>query len=67
MKLRLNLAIKLFEMKFKQMESGKETMTEMLSFVTGLGLVALKDLYRDDYEMHIRIESLLIEVLNEEY
>ena len=67
MRLRLNVALKLFHIRFKQIESGKETMTEMLSFVAGLGLVALKDLYKEDYELHIRLESLLIEVLNEEY
>jgi len=54
-------------MRFKQMESGKETMIQMLSFVSELGMVTLKNLHEDDYELYIRLEQLLIETLNEAY
>jgi len=43
-------------MRFKQMESGKETMIHMLSFVSELGMVTLKTLHEDDYELFIRLE-----------
>jgi len=42
-------------------------MDEMLAFVTNLGMVQLKDLNGDDFELHIRLESLLIETLKEAY
>jgi len=54
-------------MRFNQMMSGKEKLTEMLSFVGKLGMVPLKDLYDDEYELIIRLESLLIETLNQAY
>ena len=42
-------------------------MDEMLAFVTNLGMVQLKDLNEEDYELHIRLESLLIDTLREAY
>jgi len=49
------------------MVSGKEKLAEMLSFVGKLGMVPLKDLFDDEYELIIRLESLLIETLNLAY
>jgi len=49
------------------MEEKRETLDEMLSFVTSLGLVPLKDLNEEDFELHVRLESLLIETLREAY
>jgi len=49
------------------MEEKKETLDEMLSFVSGLGKVPLKNLNDEDFEMHVRLESLLIETLREAY
>ena len=42
-------------------------MEEMLEFVTNLGMVQLKDLLQDDYELHVKLEQLLIETLREAY
>ncbi len=42
-------------------------MAEMLSFVKELGMVSLKSLYDDEYELHIRLDQLLVETLNEAY
>ena len=39
----------------------------MLSFVTNLGMIPLKDLNEEDYELHIKLETLLIETLREAY
>ena len=49
------------------MESGKETLSEMLSFVSQIGMVALKNIYEDDYELDVRLETILIETLNQAY
>jgi len=49
------------------MNERRETVDEMLSFVTNLGMSALNDLNEDDYELHIRLESLLVETLREAY
>jgi hypothetical protein len=56
MKVRLSQALKLFQLRFKQMETGKESLAEMLSFVKELGLISLKSLHEDEYELHIRLE-----------
>jgi len=42
-------------------------MEQMLAFVANLGMVQLKDLNEEDYELHIKLESLLIETLREAY
>ena len=39
----------------------------MLSFVTNLGMCPLKDLNEEDYELHIKLETLLIETLRDAY
>ena len=67
MKVRLVLALRIFDLRFKQMEAKQDKMDEMLAFVTNLGMVQLKDLNGDDFELHIRLESLLIETLKEAY
>lgn len=67
LRFRLGQQLKFFGMRFNQMMSGKEKLTEMLSFVGKLGMVPLKDLYDDEYELIIRLESLLIETLNQAY
>ena len=54
-------------MKFRQMEENKESMSEMVSFVDNLGFVDFWDLIKDDYDLHVRLESLLIETLKENY
>lgn len=45
----------------------KETLDEMLSFVSNLGMVPLKDLNESDFELNVRLESILIETLKEAY
>ena len=42
-------------------------MEEMLSFVGGLGMVALKNLSVEDFELDVRLESILVETLREAY
>lgn len=66
-KVRLTQALKFYSMKFKQMEEKKESLDEMLSFVTGIGMVPLKNLNDEDFELHVRLESILIETLREAY
>ena len=45
----------------------RETLAEMLQFVANLGMSALKDLHEDDYELHVKLESILIDTLREAY
>lgn len=67
MKVRLGNAMKIYNVKFRQMEQRKESLDEMLSFVSRLGMVPLKDLNETDFELNIRLEFLLIETLKEAY
>ena len=67
MRVRLTQAIRFFDLRFKQMENKQDKMEEMLAFVTNLGMIQLKDLSEEDYELHIRLEALLIETLREAY
>ena len=67
MKVKVEQALKIFKMKFRQMEEKKDSMAEMLAFVDKLGMVELWDLNKDDYDLHVRLESLLIETLKEAY
>ena len=39
----------------------------MLSFVSRLGMVPLKDLHEQDFELNLKLESVLIETLKEAY
>ena len=67
LKFRLSQSLKFFKMRFRQMEERQETESEMLSFVSGLGMVALKDFGDPDFEMNFRLEAILIETLTEAY
>ena len=42
-------------------------MDQMLEFVQNLGMVELRDLVKDDCELHVRLEQILIETLREAY
>ena len=44
-----------------------KSLAEMLQFVANLGMSALKDLHDDDYELHVKLESILIDTLREAY
>ena len=66
-RVKLNQALKVYQMKFRQMEEKRETLNEMLSFVSHLGMVPLKDLNEHEFELNVRLESLLIETLKEAY
>ena len=54
-------------MRFRQMEEKKDTEEQMLSFVGGLGMVALRDFGEKDFEMHVRLEAILIDTLKDAY
>ena len=39
----------------------------MLAFVTNLGMVQLKEVNEEDYELNVCLEQLLVETLREAY
>ncbi len=49
------------------MEEKRDTEEEMLSFVGNLGMISLHDLGSSDFEMHARLEAVMIETLKEAY
>lgn len=67
MRVRLTQALKFFDLRFRQMESKDDKLEQMLGFVSNLGLFQLKDLTEEDYELHIKLEQLLVDTLREAY
>ena len=49
------------------MEEKKDSMEDMLKFVEKLGMVDLHEFCKDDYELHVRLETLLIDTLKEAF
>ena len=66
-RVKLTQALRIFDVRFRQMASGKDTLDQMLDFVQNLGMVKLRDLVQDDFELHVRLEQILIETLREAY
>ena len=68
MKWRLGRCLKLFELRFRQMGSGTEPLTEMLGFVSNLGMSQLAEvLHADEFELNVILDSIMIETLKEGY
>ena len=68
MKWRLAKCLKLFELRFRQMGSGEESLSEMLQFVSNLGMSQLGELLQaDEFELNVILDSVMIETLKEGY
>lgn len=68
MKWRLGRCLKLFELRFRQMGSGTEPLSEMLGFVSNLGMSQLAEvLHADEFELNVILDSIMIETLKEGY